>query len=149
MDYDADIWRELKQKIDHGLVALRLQARSALANTIPARSVESLYEEFARLDQVSAPEVDKAIRSWCTSRFASWPRLSVDSLAMLRVRLETASELLDLLITRDAKASDDPTFGSALSMADAARRVLINWWNARGRGQGCERWVVGQVEAGG
>jgi hypothetical protein len=138
------MWRNLNVRFKEELSALRSHSSIWVLPRVQSMTIDKLYDQFESLDEECGQEVEQAIRQWTASGLTNWPRMSDKARAMLKVRFETAEQLLHLLILRQAEVLDETAAAKDWNVTTTARRILINWWKERGQEMGADIWVFQQ-----
>jgi hypothetical protein len=138
------MWRNLNVRLQEELSALRSHPSIWVLPKVRAMSIDKLYDQFESLDDECSQEVEQAIRQWAASGLTNWPPITDKARTMLKVRFETAEQLLHLLLLRQGEVLNEAAAAKDLNIPTTARRVLINWWKDRGREMGADIWVFQQ-----
>jgi hypothetical protein len=138
------MWRNLNSCFQQELSLLRAEEGAWVLPRAQSQSIDKLYDHFESIDEECSHEVNQAIRQWAASGMTNWPAMSRKARAMLRIRFETAEQLLHLLMLRQGEALEGETAKREWNRVAAARRILIDWWKDRGLEMGADIWVFQQ-----
>jgi hypothetical protein len=139
-------WQELQERFHRQLAVLRSKEVPVTRRIKRGQSLEHLYQEFQALDKEHRLSANKAIKEWCASGMRNWPSLSEGVLTLLRVRLQTAEQLIHLVLLEKGTRRKQVVQAQMASLTEMAECILIKWWNTQGRQIGCEIWVAEQWE---